>query len=594
MTKVFLKTVQILVILSLIFASGCEKDKENKPPTCNITNPQNNAQFTTDESISITVVAEDTDGTIAKVELYIDDIGYDEKSAFPYNFLINAGKLAVGAHTLKAVAKDNKGAKAESTISIVIEQGSSGDNQPPTCSITNPQNNAQFSTDESITVTVAAEDADGEVTEVQLFVDNVIHGTKNAAPYNFTINAGSLATGAHILKAVAKDNGGAKTEAIISIVVKQGGSNQSPTCTITNPKNDAHFSTDENVPVTVVAEDKDGYIVEVQLYVDNVGHSLKTEFPYNFTINSGELAPGTHTLKAVAKDNDGANGESSVNIIVEQPNTESPDFVTFSDGKIPGTWQTTAWVIDNTVGFDDIYSLRATTNNVAVITSKTCDANINNIEFYVRNGFLNFFIDGVQVKECSATNNWKKYNFSLSAGLHTVKWENISSTVNIDAIRFSKNDDVFTGSVGDFYQGGVVFYIDGSGKHGLIAAANDQSTGAPWYNGSNIVTGATGTAIGTGRSNTTRIVQAQGEGGYAAKLCDDLVLNGYSDWFLPSKEELNLLYQNKTVIGGFSNNAYWSSSEWSDRNAWYQRFDTGYQNADRKADTRGVRAVRAF
>ena len=53
--------------------------------------------------------------------------------------------------------------------------------------------------------------------------------------------------------------------------------------------------------------------------------------------------------------------ESTVNITVNQPPTESPDFVTFSAGKIPNTWQTTAWVIDNTVGYDDIYSLKAMT-----------------------------------------------------------------------------------------------------------------------------------------------------------------------------------------------------------------------------------------
>ncbi|MCL2511194.1 MAG: Ig-like domain-containing protein [Bacteroidales bacterium] len=508
MVKVFLNTVQILVVLSLIFAFGCKKDEK----------------------------------------------------------------------------KDDGGGK----------------NQPPKCEIINPQNNAQFDMNESITVTVSAESSDGKIVEVRLFVDNVEHGITTEAPYHFTINGGKLSVGTHILKAVAKDDQGTTAESMVGIIIKQpgDGTNQPPTCIITNPQNNATFSTDENIAVTVVAEDADGYIVEVQLYVNNVGHSIKTSFPYNFTINSGELSPGTHTLKAVAKDDKGANGESTVSIIVEQPNTESPDFVSFSDGKIPNTWQTTAWFVDNTVGYDDIFSLRATTSNVAVITSKTCTSNINYVEFYVRSGFLNFFIDGVLVQECSATNNWKKYGFFLSEGLHTFKWESISSSVNIDAIRFKKNDDVFTGSIGDYYQGGIVFYIDATGKHGLIAAPQDQSTGTPWWNGSYIVTGATGTAIGTGRSNTTRIIQVQGEGGYAAKLCDDLVLNGYTDWFLPSKDELNLLYQNKDLIGGFATGSYdyyWSSSESSNINAWSQNFTTGNQySGNNKNYTYRVRAVRAF
>jgi len=351
---------------------------------------------------------------------------------------------------------------------------------------------------------------------------------------------------------------------------------------------------DENIPVTVVAEDADGTIAEVQLYVDNVGYSLIEKFPYNFTINAGELNPGSHTLKAVAKDDQGAKGEATVTVTINKPSTESPDFVSFSDGKIPGTWQTTAWVIDNTVGFDDIYSLKATESGVAVITNKTCNANISFVEFYVRSGSANFFVDGTKMKECSAGSDWTQYGFFLKEGLHTLKWESTSSSVNIDAIRFMKSN--FTGGyVGDNYQGGIIAYIDNSGEHGLIAASSDQSTGIQWYNGSSNDTGANGTTIGTGQSNTTKIVQAQDSGSYAAKLCDDLVLNDYSDWYLPSKDELNMLYQNRILIGGFDTSSnYWSSSEYNYEAAWGQYFATGAQSAYGKRAMCRVRAVRAF
>jgi hypothetical protein len=105
-----------------------------------------------------------------------------------------------------------------------------------------------------------------------------------------------------------------------------------------------------------------------------------------------------------------------------------------------------------------------------------------------------------------------------------------------------------------------------------IAAPTDQSpaSGVLWYNGSFIGTGATATAVGTGKANTTAIVTVQGVGSYAAKLCDDLVIGAYSDWYLPSKDELDLMYKNigqgaaapLTNIGGFSaSNYYWTSSE---------------------------------
>jgi len=152
---------------------------------------------------------------------------------------------------------------------------------------------------------------------------------------------------------------------------------------------------------------------------------------------------------------------------------------------------------------------------------------------------------------------------------------------------------VFT--LGQSYQGGKIFYIDSSKQHGLIAAPSDQSEGIQWYNGSFVTTGATGTAIGTGQANTNAIINAQGPGSYAAKLCDDLVLNGYSDWYLPSKDELNQLYLNETIVGGFAYDGYWSSSEFFNLTAWGQYFSsTLLQGSDLKSDSQAVRCVRAF
>ena len=150
-----------------------------------------------------------------------------------------------------------------------------------------------------------------------------------------------------------------------------------------------------------------------------------------------------------------------------------------------------------------------------------------------------------------------------------------------------------TMGVGDSYQGGTIAYVLQVGDpgyvagefHGVIAAATDQSSGIQWYNGTNTTTGATETAIGSGKANTAAIIASQGAGSYAAKLCDDLVSGGYSDWYLPSKDELGLLISN----GILKNTSYWSSSE----SYSYCAYD-GSSPYTSKSSALSVRAIRTF
>jgi hypothetical protein len=170
-----------------------------------------------------------------------------------------------------------------------------------------------------------------------------------------------------------------------------------------------------------------------------------------------------------------------------------------------------------------------------------------------------------------------------------------------------------TYSVGDFAQGGVVFWVDETGQHGLVCAKVDQSAGVRWYAGTYGVTRATGDGPFSGELNTSIIISSQvsiGDDGadYAAQICNDLqVTEGgktYGDWYLPSKEELNLMYQNKATIdvtavanggSGFAGPTYWSSTESYNNYAWLQNFSDGNQYYNGYKDyTVRVRAVRRF
>jgi len=117
--------------------------------------------------------------------------------------------------------------------------------------------------------------------------------------------------------------------------------------------------------------------------------------------------------------------------------------------------------------------------------------------------------------------------------------------------------------VGDSYGGGIIIYVDASGQHGLIATAKDVATASNWYD--------------------------------AKMICNEF-LNGYGDWCLPNKQQLNQIFLNKSLVGGVPEGVvyYWSSTEGNGSDAWYQNFATGIQKADSKIKVGRVRPVRSF
>jgi hypothetical protein len=251
-----------------------------------------------------------------------------------------------------------------------------------------------------------------------------------------------------------------------------------------------------------------------------------------------------------------------------------------------------------------------------------------------------WYLDGVEARnrkgEIASTTNILRFglassNVAIGPGPHVLMGRvDAGSRTFSDYYYFRASD---TGSVGtsEFLldigeegpSGGLIFYDRGSGSDGwryleaapsdILLRTSDYSHIFGYYrtsvNGSPVLVG-TSTAIGTGKANTAALVSKMGSRAYtasatstttttweyAARLCDIHEAGGYGDWFLPSKDELKLMYDNLKVqgTGGFSGDNYWSSSENGLYYAWLQNFSSGGQDNDGRGLEFRVRPVRAF
>lgn len=149
-------------------------------------------------------------------------------------------------------------------------------------------------------------------------------------------------------------------------------------------------------------------------------------------------------------------------------------------------------------------------------------------------------------------------------------------------------------AIGQDYAGWIIFYIDETEEHGLVCTPEDQDL-VVWECTGQFILGIK-TELGTGFNNTIAIVNnCSNSNDIAAGLCYNLVFNQYDDWYLPSRDELNLIYTNvyKNGLGNFQYNSYRSSSDYDGNSTWTQQFPNGTQYNLWKTSKVG-RAIRKF
>ncbi|MGY8868063.1 MAG: Lcl domain-containing protein, partial [Methylophagaceae bacterium] len=271
--------------------------------------------------------------------------------------------------------------------------------------------------------------------------------------------------------------------------------------------------------------------------------------------------------------------------------------------------------VNLTINSSPTINLGADTTLICAGTSETIDAGTGFASYLWSDGSTSqtlsanlagtYTVTGTDANGCSASD-------SMVIDVLTVDiTQNDTAICEGDSLVLLAGTNQLT--IGDNYQGGIVFYLDGNGG-GLIAASSDQrdlsQPRAQWGCDGTSISGADGTGIGSGNQNTIDILNGCSTTGTAADICANLTLGGFSDWFLPSRDEINLIWQNladsdgngvntgqsdPNNIGGFDNSYYWSSTESDNNNAWVQSFINGsWGGGNSKASSHKVRAVRAF
>lgn len=266
------------------------------------------------------------------------------------------------------------------------------------------------------------------------------------------------------------------------------------------------------------------------------------------------------------------------NYVLSTPTSNSAAAFTFTSDNTAIATIVGSTVTIQGVGACNITALQAS-NASYCSASIVATLTISNVNVVTKNGLVT-----------SSSNNYVSRTGEINSN------KGLSKTGEIKTTKTPLN-------VGDSYGGGIIAYILQVGDpgyvageiHGLIAATSDQGR-YRWVYLSSVTTSATGTAIGSGLSNTTKIITVQGSpsASYAAAKARAYNAGGYNDWYLPSKNELNKLYLNRVLIGGFVSSNYWNSTESNNSSANFQSFSSGSQSITSKSISNYVRAIRAF
>ena len=201
-------------------------------------------------------------------------------------------------------------------------------------------------------------------------------------------------------------------------------------------------------------------------------------------------------------------------------------------------------------------------------------------------------------------------NNTITGGTGTASFVSVMSSLPVNTTYYVKayatnsigtgygNELIFTTAylIGELFGGGRVFYVDNTKIHGLIVALTDQAAGAKWDSNTSTWISPNAYSFTDGILNTNKIITVLGAGN-AAGACRTYTGGGFNDWYLPARNELNILHSQRNVMNNYNTYFYWSSTESTSYIGFASAINFGggtISDNSLKTQIYHVRAIRAF
>lgn len=273
-------------------------------PTVSISTPSAGTIFTAPASVPLTANASQTGGTVTNVEYFAGSTSLGSATTSPFSV---SGSISVpGPYQLTAVATGSGLSGTSAVVNITVVA-------PPTISITNPVDGADFTAPANISIGADASQLGGAVTNVSFYTNSTLLGSVQTPPFTLTVS--NLAAGPCALTAVATGFGISVTSSVVNVTVSApvGG----PSVTITNPANNAEFTAPANVNFAADTSGSSGTVTNVAFYTNSVLVGAIQNPPFSIVANN--LAAGAYSVTAVATSGGISSTSAAVNITVIVP-----------------------------------------------------------------------------------------------------------------------------------------------------------------------------------------------------------------------------------------------------------------------------------